>query len=663
MAKSDTPFSEILKNKAYRPPNQPDWAIGKQINGFDTETADGQIFMLSFAWDNQEGQVIQNDGKFIPSEKLWNVLTHKQARNSLNMWYNLNFDANVLLSHLLDKEDLAKLSVNSYVETQGYEITFIPAKFLKIKDENRNVCTHYDASQFFYGGLDEACKEWLNVGKDEGVDTKRFGRNGKQVNEYILENWFEIRKYAKKDSVLVRDLWKEACKVGEDLEIPMGKPFSTGYLAESYLNHKLPEKPGIGPSEMASLAWDSYKGGRFEVFKRGSVGKVAGPDINSAYPWVLSKLPDPKTLRWEYSESNDTSKMKQADFGFVRAKVVTDSSRTIQPFAKKPEDWDKLIYPALNGQEVSVLIDTFLFALENDLIESFSIKEAWLGFETPSTKYPFDFVEPKYKERKSFEADGFIKRGMLLKIILNSMYGKTCQTTPKREEVTEQVVLEEHQEHIPNIALPEMLKHGYENGFIEWLSAGSWFNPFIASYITGITRLELHKQVLNYGLEENCVMMATDCLMIEKEAYDQTTFAQDLVKEGLGNWDYDYSGDSYVIGAGVYEVDLDEEYQYENDEGKLVTHKTQTRGFREAQLDGSLREACKVANEAVEIQSMRPKTVAEAIWRNQEVSDVGKFMETTRKLSPDMDDKRKWNGPANFEEYLSKCQSSNPIEL
>lgn len=654
MAKSDTPYSDILKNKAYRPPNEPDWAEGKQINGFDTETADGQIFMLSFAWENQEGEVIQNDGKFIPSSKLWNVITHKQARNSLNMWYNLDFDANVLLSHILDKEQLAELSVNAYVETDGYEITFIPGKFLKVKDENRNVCTHYDASQFFYTSLENACQEWLNVGKAEGVDTTRFGKSENQVNNYILENWFEIRKYARKDAELVRNLWQEACSVGEDLDIPMGKPFSTGYLAESYLNHVLPEKPGIGPSEMASLAWDSYKGGRFEVFKRGNVGKVSGPDINSAYPWVLSNLPDPKTLRWERIESNsDIDKLREANYGFVKANVITDSSRTIQPFAKKPEDWDKLIYPALEGQEVNVLIDTFLFALENGYIEEYSIEEAWLGHETVGTKYPFDFIEPMYKERKDFEADGLIKRGMLLKIILNSMYGKTCQTTPKRQKVEEETVLEDYQAYVSSLALPEMLKEKYENGFIEWLEAGSWFNPFIASYITGITRLELHKRVVEYGLEENTVMMATDCLMIEKEAYEESNFEQDLVKSGLGNWDYDYAGDAFVIGAGVYEVDLDEK------EGT----KTQTRGFREANLEGNLREACEIADEAVEIESLRPKTVAEAIWHNESVSNVGQFMESTRKLSPDMDDKRQWQGEASFSKFLQEKQESKALEL
>ena len=650
MSKSDTPLDDISLAKAYKPPTKPKWASDKQINGFDTETADGNIFMLSVAWEGEAGEYAENNGEFVPSETLWDYITHKKARGSLNMWYNLNFDANVLLSHLLTDKQLAILTTSARVEADGYEITFIPGKFLKVRDEHGNTCTHYDASQFFYTSLDKAAKKWLNKGKRSGIDTSKFGKKDEKssVNDYILKHWFAIRKYAKVDAELVRDLWKEAVKTGEELDIPMGLPFSTGYLAESYLNHKMPEKPGIGPKDMANLAWDSYKGGRFEIFKRGDVGKVAGPDINSAYPYVFSMLPDPKTLRWEREQSANIEAISNADYGFVKITVTTDSSRTIQPFGVKVDG--KLKYPALEEKEITVVKDVFIHAYENGLIEDFTLQDCWLGYETVGTHYPFDFINSMYETRKEFEANGYMKKGLLLKIILNSMYGKTCQTTPKREAVTDEIDLGSNQEFVPSLSLPKMLREAYENGFVETLECGHWFNPFLASYITSITRLELHKRVLEYGLEDDTVMMATDCLMVQKEAYDNSNFENDLVEEGLGNWDYDYAGKAFVIGAGVYEV--------EKEDGST---KTVTRGFREADLEGKLKDACEGSDGAITIESLRPKTIAEAVWHGQKISDVGQFLEFSRELKPDMDDKRKWLGEADFSDYLEGTQNSKPL--
>lgn len=606
--------------------------------------------MLSVAWEGFGGTVVEDDGRFLDESTIWEYLTHRQARSSLNMWYNLDFDANVVLSHILSKEELAELTVNGSVgdikEGDSYEITFIPGKFMKIRDKNDNFYTHYDAAQFFYAPLDIASKEWLGKEKDD-VDASKFGLFYGAINSFIRENYSDIKKYARKDAELVRDIWQEAVNVGEDLDIPMGKPFSTGYLAESYLNHQMHEKPGLGPNQAATMAWEAYAGGRFEVFKRGNIGEVVGPDINSAYPHILAGLPDPKTLRWERHDNPDIETLREADYGFVTATVTTDESRTIQPFAVKVNDI--LSYPALEGYEITVIKDIFVNAYDYDYLEDFEVAEAWLGYDTRGTKYPFDFIDPMYEQRKEFESQGYTKRAMLLKIILNSMYGKTCQTTPKRKKITERIELSEQEDFVGSLSLPKFIREKFENGFVEWLECGSWFNPFLASYITGMTRLELHKRMLEYGLEDHTVMFATDSVMIEKEAFDQTNFKGDLVKSGLGNWDYDYEGKAFVIGAGVYEVEMTEET------------KTQTRGFREADLGGKLREEAKEAEDTITVESTRPSTVAEAIWMNQEVSSVGSFRDFERDISPDMDNKRRWGYSPSFKDLLRETQESNPI--
>lgn len=694
MAKSDVSLGEIDTNPAYSPPRKAKFAEDKDINGFDTETIDGDIFAVSFAFQN-ESPTVAYDRDILDSETLWNLVTHKKCRSALNMWYNLDFDANVLLSHLLDKEELSILVASKSVSHGKYDITYIPGKFLTIK-ENRNVYTHYDASQFFYTSLENAAKEWLQKDKlTESIDASLFGTNterqlrkiisrsnseswesiGKEpgdtwtlsdAHNYIDKNHFQIKKYAKRDAMLVRDLWQKAVSIGEgEINIPMGLPFSTGYLAESYLNHHLVEKPGVGEYQMASMAWDSYAGGRFEVIQRGDIGDVIGVDINSAYPYFHSQLPDPKMLEWKNKPDPTIQEIKDADYGFINATVTTDKSRAIQPFAVKMQEGStgKLKFPALERKEITCIKDIFEFAFDNDYIEDYYIHDSWLAHKPGNENYPFSFIPDLYEERKLAARKEKPKRELLLKIVLNSMYGKMCQTTPKRKEVTNNYTLDEKEKFIGSLSLPSNLREGYPNGIIETLEAGSYFNPFLASYITGLTRLELHKSAVNHRLEDNTVMLATDCLMFEKDAFEKSDFDKRVftpdydkpekefrkqARKSLGMWDIEYAGKAFVIGAGVYQIDMKDKI------------KLKTRGFNEKEIS-NLRQEAQKANGHIEVISTRPQTAAEAIWQNRQVSSIGEFQDFPRSIKPDMDTKRDWNQTATFDSLLSKTEHSKPL--
>ena len=46
------------------------------------------------------------------------------------------------------------------------------------------------------------------------------------------------------------------------------------------------------------MAYRSYYGGRFEILKRGFIGKGYLYDINSAYPYALTQIPDLSKGKW-----------------------------------------------------------------------------------------------------------------------------------------------------------------------------------------------------------------------------------------------------------------------------------------------------------------------------------------------------------------------------
>lgn len=662
MAKSDKPLEYIKTRRAKNPLRKPEWVGDKEIVAFDTETHKGDIFIITTS-SSQKEFIYENNGDTLSPSRIFDIVTQKYFRNTLNVWFNLGFDAEVILK-VLPKEELQELQVLNTVEWNNYRITYLPNKFLRIesgitpKDEQGrnfdNKVEYFDVAQLFQNNLKGAVNEWLpdnDLAKNEqDIDTTQFDNK-----DYILDNYDLITQYAKDDAKLTRLITKKLISVAEDIDIPCGKPFSTGYLAENYLKNRLEKKPGWHNSKMQSMAWKAFAGGRFEVFRRGNIGEVVGPDINSAYPAVMKDLPDPETLRWDYYADNEISisEIEKADYGFIEGTITTNKDKVIQPFAKKIDGIVK--YPVLVDQDITVLKDTFLFALENGYIEDYNLDKVFLGFETDSTQYPFNFFPQKYKERKQWENEGKNRRAWLLKIILNSMFGKSAQTQYKKEILNEELDITTVSDGIEVNSGPlNEVPHK------KWLECGSLFNPFLASYITGLTRLELHETVEEYDLVEDTILFATDSIMVEKEAYYNSDI-QELVgnndlsyEEQLGLWDFDYEGKAFVIGSGVYEVTL------ESGDIKMAT-----RGFNESKSDiDSYRESAeKAGDNSIMIKHNRPYTLGEAVHQKKiDNTDIGVFFKGSRELKASFDSKREWDNPnCSWYDLLDGEEYSKPI--
>lgn len=703
MSKSDAKITNIDLEQAFKTAHLPSWKGDKQINAFDTETFEGTVFMLSYAIGDNYGSVDNNYISQLSSKEIFEKLTDYKCRSQINVWYNLDFDANALLSGILDNKQLTELSVSNQthatVDGIEYDISYVKGKFLIIQDMHNNKYPHYDISQFFYTSLDNASKEWLGKEKKNDIDASKFGskpcENHDKVNEncnycwtlknaasYIMERYDSVRKYAVKDAKLTQELAYQFIQEAEKLNIPCGMPFSTGYLSAEYMRANMDSKVNFGSSSYQSLFWDSYYGGRFEVFERGNVGQVVAPDINSAYPAIMQNLPDPSTLDWQYyqNEISDTSftysdinleDIIESDYGVIRVRLTTNPNKKIQPFAYKIDG--KVHFPALTDTIITVITPIFEFAVKNDYVLDYKILEGWLATEKEYTEYPYSFIGDMYGERKLNEKKlGKPKKGQLLKIVLNSSYGKTCQTTENYRIVevgeNEEIELAENESIQPK----EFLSLGMRNNLsdneviIRELNAGKRFNPFLASYITGLTRLELHKQVEKYGLVEDTVMFATDCIMVKKDAYENSNF-EDIIqvpdtdlegnefkqqaKKSLGLWDFDYEGKAFVVGSGVYEVEFENGETY-----------TKTRGFTQKDLGKNLKQLAKENPEGIEIQNVRPLTIPEVLI-SPDKGNVSQFVKQRKKIRPDFDTKRNWPNNPTFADLLEDSEISTPIDI
>lgn len=657
MSKSDTPLDEIDTSRSRKRLKAPTFHNDRPIHAFDTETSEGDVFMLSVAPHNTDPYTIPKEqfdahGSLtrLSTDTILNELTKRKFSDGVSVWYNLKFDADVIFAGLPDK-NLQDLKYENQTDYNDYEINYLPGKSLRIR-RNKQTYEHFDISQILPGGLETVAQDWIE--KTDGKLNSELDAEQFTDPQYVRDNLEDIEDYAKQDARLTRNIWASFVSVAEgELDVPCGKPYSTGYLSADYIRSQLDMKPGWQLNPMQSMAWESYHGGRFEVQTRGLVDSVVMPDINSAYPHVMSQLPDPSTVEWESVSTPPLTDIRDADYGFVEITVTTDKSRPWQPFAVKIDDSVK--YPALDDYRLTSVKEIFIHAIETGLIDDYEIHSATLGHEIEFTQYPFEWIQDLYQTRKEWESEGRTKPARILKIILNSAYGKTCQTDLRTRMITENV----SQEDLGDM---ETFDIDFDSGIacITRQVGGKLFNPFLASYITGLTRLELLKRVIEYGLEDDTHMLATDSLMIDKEAFESTKFESELVKDGLGNWDYDAKGESaFLIGSGVYEVQRDG-----------TDNKMGTRGFTEAALENGLLHAAESVaqdghTDAIEVDNYRPITLTEARHsRHMTVSDVGKFIENTRDLRPDFDDGRNWDvSDPTYGEMIEHSHSSDPLIL
>lgn len=650
MGLGNIPLDSISKSKVARKLRKPAYNHGNPINAFDTETTDkGKIYLLSYIYDKEGfGPAYVGNEDFSPltAKKIFDILVKSQTRQpAINVWANLDFDVNALIGTILDEknmEELADTNKTSFeVEGIEYEMTYITKKFLSISDENGHKSTHYDILQFFGTSLENAAEEWLDIDK--------LGLDAANLSQY---SWREITKYAMRDAEATQELWKKFVDLGENtLGIPLGKPISTGFVAQHVVFDTLAEKPKWGSSHFQELARKAYHGGRFEVYRRGYFDNVIGLDINSAYPNHMSKMPDLDTCNIQVT-GGSIEDMRNADWGFVSAKVSTDMYRNIQPFAIKDKSLRKHVcFPALDNYSLTCTIDEFLFALDNDYLTDFTINKTGLVYETSNTQRPFSFLKEWYDDRRTYkhksekDGDKYDKFQFIVKIIMNSVYGKTCQVTEKNEYLDDSETFTAKKN--------EYVTEGYSGLPIKgWYEGGDLFNPFYASYITALTRLQLHKAALELGIENQTIMFATDCIMIESDAVSQNHIDKMLKPDDLGKWDFDYKGSAYVVGSGVYDVKKD---------GELV--KMARRGFKEVTKNyDSWRQASEISNGTIQLQNERPAKFKEWLLHEGHPRPA-EFFQDERNLSPDFDSKRNWENEATFERLLSSNHGSDPLEL
>ena len=255
------------------------------------------------------------------------------------------------------------------------------------------------------------------------------------------------------------------------------------------------------------------------------------------------------------------------------------------------------------------------------------------GYEWTQTKNkyisPFEWMAAMYKERKLIMKDD--KSGMLqyaFKILLNGLYGKTCQ-----------------------------FKHG----------AGKMTNFFYASYITAETRLKVAEIAMKYPAET--IEIATDSVTLTKDISSKLN-----ITDYLGDWSKTEYTEGLFIGSGMRQTWLTaedlkakaEELNVELD--TLSPYVTYARGLTDRR-DYDLRADLENNRASAELAftRKRPIHMGEMLMHHYKLSfdDLGVFMDVKKHLNVNTDTKSVWEREySSFGDFLdSPPMAGSPLPL
>lgn len=566
-------LSKIRVKKQNRDANAVD---SVRVLGADTETHDGDIFLLALS----NGAKIEYPD--ISFESVANFLLRYEGH--LIFFHNLQYDAECILK-LLPETCLKQYmkTKNLEFEHNGYVIRYIPKKRLTIS-KGRHSVSCYDIAQFYdnkslvdaYNDhIGKPVPDWYFAMKDnrKHFTIRHFQRHKKVIRLYCIQD----------------------CKLTEELALNwigtfhkqfgsmVNKWISSGYLAEKVLIHEGINIPFFNdmPYEVQELAWLSFYGGRFELLVKGFIGKCWLYDINSAYPYALSKIPDITCGKWVSGKKIHP----KAALGFYRIIADIDYSVRVAPFPFRTKD-NMLIYP-VGKFETYVTLEE-LKAVEGDKRISYKILDSWQFMPDKNCTYPFrDFIEQQYDKRLELKEKGDqLERA--IKVVLNSIYGKMAQRVNNR--------------------------------------IGNLFSPVIAAFITGYTRAQLYRFVRDNDLEKHVVAFATDSIAITKEV-------PNLNSKNLGEMKLDKCADDVIFLSNGF-------YRFNGKWKQRGVGYDKAKKLEIEHLDTWIGEDGQLH---IKIKTTKTTHIKSGIIYNK-IRDIGKIEEDTRNINLNSDKKRFWIG-------------------
>jgi len=437
----------------------------KDIVGWDTECDKSGKAIIIANSDAQYAVITK------PND-IFNFMESKRWYKCINLLWNINFDFQAIAKWLGQKR-LKELAEYGSTNWNGYKIRWVKDKMFRIYlKKYKRWIWFFDLYQFYGMSLAKASKIYLGIRKyDISKDIPNMIERG------------EIRKPISaciQHAYLTKLL---GIKFNNDLQkyasIYYDKWYSMGKLAEILVRQHCYIPIWKENLEDTRFIIKAYRGGWVELYKRGRFENIYKYDINSAYPYQILFLRDFYPIR----------NLDHADYGTVEVEIEAIGYITYPHFRAK----NMIILP--NGNFKTWLTVKEYRKLKEDgykmIIKRYKVYKAY-------GDYLFkDLIYFLYLNRKRFK---------ILKLLLNSIYGKFIQI---RNGVT-----------------------------------GNLFNPIWASEITAGCRLQIY-DLLKKIDKRKIIGVATDCIFLKGDVQiDESNEIGRLKKE--------YWKEGIFIHNGIY---------------------------------------------------------------------------------------------------------------
>jgi hypothetical protein len=250
--------------------------------------------------------------------------TEARIPDAFHVGFSFDYDVNMILKDLPWRM-LGVLYEVGQVIWKGYRIRHTPHKTFSVS-KDKVVCCIYDTFGYFHMSYQRSLDKY-KIGSE---DTLAIIAEGKAARGQFTYLDFEyVLRYWKAEISLGPPLMDEIRTAAYGGGFRIAEWHGPGALAAYAIKHNnvRMHKSHNFKSNVSSAIRAAYAGGRFQAWKCGSyVGAVYTYDINSAYIYAASLLPNLSKGTWHYVDPNEVRSRGCARFGLYHIEFDTRKS-------------------------------------------------------------------------------------------------------------------------------------------------------------------------------------------------------------------------------------------------------------------------------------------------------------------------------------------------
>lgn len=404
----------------------------KPFISWDGEAIDDMYCLFG----NSAGLYIYGDRRSLDTEEMLELIieTGNQYPDAFHIGFVFDYDVNNILKDL-SFVHLAILKKQGFVKWKNYEIHHVPAKIFKVRkfgeDNKRAIRTVRidDVFSYFRARYDKVLVKY-GVGTPDEQSQITAGKESRST--FSWDEIDTIKAYWELELKLMVKLMDQLRGDFNDAGFYIGQWHGPGALAAYALKqHNSFKYKKRTPDEILEPARKAYSGGWFERFKAGMHdGPVFTADINSAYAYAFTQLPDLSSGYWEHIDFPDRKSVHGIDqFAIYRIRYRSTQAAMARYFSTSILGTPLPLFQRDSRGTVThpIKVDGWYWNTEAQWVvddPDAEFVEAWIyqhdGFK------PFEWVGEMYDERLDMKANGNPAE-KALKMTMASLYGRVAQ--------------------------------------------------------------------------------------------------------------------------------------------------------------------------------------------------------------------------------------------